>query len=283
VASDAPVEIRQAAAVNFKNHVKYHWVRPRRPCSPARPVSLERDPLPLPHCRSARRHCVPAGTGAQRARAALGRVGDPWAGEGPRPAPAGPGRRAQVAPPSSQRLRRRAAPCRAQDAVKASITGLMLSAPPAVRAQLSEALTIVSAHDFPAAWPALLPDLVARLRGADAGEVRGVLETANAIFKRYRNQFMTDALSAELQYSQQLVEPLLAVLRRLTAQARAPPAPAPRAPRTGPRCAACALKLLWRAVRPDYTATRALLCPPRTAVHTARQESLEPQAQAPRG
>jgi len=167
--------------------------------------------------------------------------------------------------------------------VKASITGLMLSAPPAVRAQLSEALTIVSAHDFPAAWPALLPDLVARLRGADAGEVRGVLETANAIFKRYRNQFMTDALSAELQYSQQLVEPLLAVLRRLTAQARAPPAPAPRAPPTGPRCAACALKLLWRAVRPDYTATRALLCPPRTAVHTARQESLEPQAQAPRG
>ena len=27
VASDSPIEIRQAAAVNFKNHVKYHWVR----------------------------------------------------------------------------------------------------------------------------------------------------------------------------------------------------------------------------------------------------------------
>ena len=96
----------------------------------------------------------------------------------------------------------------------------MLSAPPAVRAQLSEALTIISAHDFPADWQALLPDLITRLQAAEAGEVRGVLETANAIYKRYRSQFMSDALSAELQYSQQLVGPLLAVLQRLTAQAR---------------------------------------------------------------
>ena len=96
----------------------------------------------------------------------------------------------------------------------------MLSAPPAVRAQLSEALTIISAHDFPARWQALLPDLTTRLQAAEAGEVRGVLETANAIYKRYRSQFMSDALSAELQYSQQLVGPLLAVLQRLTAQAR---------------------------------------------------------------
>ena len=27
VALDAPIEIRQAAAVNFKNHVKFNWVR----------------------------------------------------------------------------------------------------------------------------------------------------------------------------------------------------------------------------------------------------------------
>lgn len=26
VALDAPIEIRQAAAVNFKNHVKFNWV-----------------------------------------------------------------------------------------------------------------------------------------------------------------------------------------------------------------------------------------------------------------
>ena len=29
----------------------------------------------------------------------------------------------------------------------------MLSAPPLVRAQLSEALSLISSHDFPAKWP----------------------------------------------------------------------------------------------------------------------------------
>ena len=40
----------------------------------------------------------------------------------------------------------------AQDLIKHLITSLMLSTPPRVRAQLSEALTIISAHDFPAKW-----------------------------------------------------------------------------------------------------------------------------------
>jgi hypothetical protein len=42
----------------------------------------------------------------------------------------------------------------------------MLNTPPLVRAQLSEALTLISGHDFPAAWPQLLPELVERLAGA---------------------------------------------------------------------------------------------------------------------
>lgn len=39
-----------------------------------------------------------------------------------------------------------------QDLIKHLITSLMLSTPPRVRAQLSEALTIISTHDFPAKW-----------------------------------------------------------------------------------------------------------------------------------
>jgi hypothetical protein len=39
-----------------------------------------------------------------------------------------------------------------QEQIKGLITSLMLSAPPPVRAQLSEALTIISGHDFPSRW-----------------------------------------------------------------------------------------------------------------------------------
>ena len=71
-----------------------------------------------------------------------------------------------------------------QEQVKGLITALMLSAPPPVRAQLSEALTLISGHDFPARWRGLLPELCERLTSSDAAAVNGVLETANSIFKR---------------------------------------------------------------------------------------------------
>ena len=42
--------------------------------------------------------------------------------------------------------------CAVQEQIKGLITGLMLSTPPVVRAQLSEALSIISEHDFPTRW-----------------------------------------------------------------------------------------------------------------------------------
>lgn len=145
-------EIRQQGAVQFKNHVKYHWA----------PRSGE----------------VLDGGGAA--------VGD---GE--------------------------------KEQVKAHITDLMLSAPPKVRAQLSEALTIISAHDFPQRWQSLLPQLLEKLASDDPQLLNGVLSTADSIYRRYRGQFMTDQLSKELEYSQQLVRPLLAATQRLAAQCSA--------------------------------------------------------------
>lgn len=53
--------------------------------------------------------------------------------------------------PSTCHLSTRPSSC-LQDQIKAHITDLMLSAPPRVRAQLSEALSIISSHDFPAKW-----------------------------------------------------------------------------------------------------------------------------------
>ncbi len=89
----------------------------------------------------------------------------------------------------------------------------MVSTPALVRAQLSEALSVISSYEFPGKWPTLLPELISRLESGDASTVHGVLETANSIYKRYRNQFMSTALSDELSYSQQFVQPLLKSLQ----------------------------------------------------------------------
>ena len=62
----------------------------------------------------------------------------------------------------------------------------MLSAPPKVRSQLSEALSIISSHDFPAKWQTLLPLLIEKLKSDDQQLVNGVLSTADSIYHRYR-------------------------------------------------------------------------------------------------
>ena len=78
-------------------------------------------------------------------------------------------------------------------------------------------------HDFPARWQGLLPELIAKLKPPSNPEtVYGVLETANAVFKRYRNQFLTPQLGEELAYSQQFVVPLLDIMATLVAQITAP-------------------------------------------------------------
>lgn len=58
-----------------------------------------------------------------------------------------------------------------QEQIKTLLTGLMLSTPPLVRAQLSEALSVISSHDFPRKWSTLLPELIERLRSGDAATV----------------------------------------------------------------------------------------------------------------
>ena len=50
-----------------------------------------------------------------------------------------------------------------QAEIKQYLVELMLAAERAVRRQLSEALALVAAADFPAAWPKLLPELVSHL------------------------------------------------------------------------------------------------------------------------
>lgn len=43
--------------------------------------------------------------------------------------------------------------------------------------------------------------------------MQGVLETANSIFKRFRNAFMSQSVNEDLSHSQQFVKPLLSTLQ----------------------------------------------------------------------
>ncbi|XRB01695.1 exportin-2 [Pycnococcus provasolii] len=99
---------------------------------------------------------------------------------------------------------------------------------PNVQAQISEALAIISKHDFPHRWSTLLPELVANLNKptdatsaaveADLLATTGVLSAANAIFKRYRGQVESAELNVELKtVLDTFAMPLLAKTKQLAA------------------------------------------------------------------
>ncbi|XP_059634392.1 exportin-2 [Cornus florida] len=143
--------VRQAAAVNFKNHLKARWV-PTPPTEPNLPT--------------------------------LNPIADAE-----------------------------------KDQIKALIVPLMLSCTTRIQSQLSEALTVISKHDFPKAWPALLPELVSSLsRASEASDyvsANGILGTANSIFKKFRYQFNTNDLLLDLKYCLDIfTDPLLKFFKR---------------------------------------------------------------------
>ena len=108
-----------------------------------------------------------------------------------------------------------------KDQVRTLLVGLMLGAPKLAKAQLSEALAIISAADFPDKWPGLLPELITRLGAPgslrDWSTVAGVLTTANTIFKKYRQAYKSDALYKELKYALDgFAKPMLALTTEAT-------------------------------------------------------------------
>ncbi|PIN12388.1 Nuclear export receptor CSE1/CAS (importin beta superfamily) [Handroanthus impetiginosus] len=106
-----------------------------------------------------------------------------------------------------------------KEQIKALIVTLMVNASPKIQAQLSEALTIIGKHDFPKAWPTLLPELVVTLdklsQANDYASVNGVLATINSLFKKFRYQFKTNDLLLDLKYClDNFAKPLLEVFKR---------------------------------------------------------------------
>ena len=95
--------------------------------------------------------------------------------------------------------------------------------PKLIQRQLSEALSQISRSDFPERWPTLIDELVAQLQGAtgrgDITGVCGVLETATAVFERFRNAPDTDETRAPLRLAlDAFAEPLTASFRAVSAR-----------------------------------------------------------------
>ncbi|KAL8139815.1 hypothetical protein V2J09_005836 [Rumex salicifolius] len=129
-------QIRQAAAVNFKNHLKFRW----NPNASARNGAPVPNPIPDPE----------------------------------------------------------------KEQIKALIVSLMLQASPRIQSQLSEALVVIGQHDFPKAWPSLLPELVSMLQKAvEVGEyvaINGILGAVNSLCKKFRYQYQTTDIRLDLKY-----------------------------------------------------------------------------------
>jgi exportin-2 (importin alpha re-exporter) len=64
----------------------------------------------------------------------------------------------------------------------------MLSMPIEIQKQLGAALEVISQSDFPTKWQELLPTLVGKFSTGDFNVIVGVLQTINAILKRYRKR-----------------------------------------------------------------------------------------------
>ncbi|KAF5399333.1 Importin alpha re-exporter [Paragonimus heterotremus] len=84
--------------------------------------------------------------------------------------------------------------------IRSKILGALLSVSGGLQPQLSEAIGAIWREDFPHKWPSLIPDLVDRMvkSGADLNMVKGVLQTAHTLFKRYRHECAGNELFREM-------------------------------------------------------------------------------------
>ncbi|KAJ8609040.1 hypothetical protein CTAYLR_008710 [Chrysophaeum taylorii] len=89
-----------------------------------------------------------------------------------------------------------------RDAIKANMVKLVCECGhhSDVQQQLSAALSIISASDFPAKWPNLLPELISQFESPDLKTVTGMLRSLDSILERFRDVEKSDALYAELKY-----------------------------------------------------------------------------------
>lgn len=84
--------------------------------------------------------------------------------------------------------------------IRSLVVSLMLRSPESVQRQLSDAISVIGRHDFPAKWPTLLNELVDHMSKSqgDFRVINGVLRTAHSLFKKYRHEFKSEQLWQEI-------------------------------------------------------------------------------------
>ncbi|KAL1925152.1 uncharacterized protein VTP21DRAFT_35 [Calcarisporiella thermophila] len=103
-------------------------------------------------------------------------------------------------------------------AIKSQIVDLMIALPANLKAQISEAVSIIADCDFPQRWTELLPLLISKISPTDHGANNGVLQTAHSIFKRWRGEFRTNELFLEIRFVlEQFAEPFLNIMKQTDA------------------------------------------------------------------
>ncbi|GBG29239.1 Exportin-2 [Hondaea fermentalgiana] len=98
-----------------------------------------------------------------------------------------------------------------REQIKNNLLTLMCQVNRQVQAQLGESIRIIGKSDFPNNWKTLLPDLTQKLGATeDFTIIIGLLETANTLFKMFRDEKASDELFLKLKYClEEFQKPLL--------------------------------------------------------------------------
>lgn len=83
-------------------------------------------------------------------------------------------------------------------AVKTQVVDIMVRAAPPVQKQISQAIAIIGAADFPDKWPQLVPYMIEQFKLQDFNVITGVLQTAHTLFEKYRHAFASNELFTEI-------------------------------------------------------------------------------------
>ncbi|KAF2896616.1 hypothetical protein ILUMI_09559 [Ignelater luminosus] len=98
-------------------------------------------------------------------------------------------------------------------AIKSYIVTLMLTSPESIQKQLSDAISIIGKTDFPLKWPELITQMVEKFSTGDFNVINGILRTAHSLFKKYRYEFKSNELWAEIKFVlEKLAQPLTDLL-----------------------------------------------------------------------